>query len=126
MSDITISNKLEIRSGNKVVVPGCEATSSITSTTLLANQGCTTSEVALADALAAIPGATIEAILNPRRLFFVLPSNPAAHGCTSCVTTDWYKLLRSIGQPAAESNETLCDAFQWSGCTLDQAFGGIE
>lgn len=126
MGDITIKNKLSVKSGNKVLVPGCEPVSGTSSTTILQNLDCLTSEVDLADALAAIPGSTVEMILNPKQLLFVLPSGPpTAAGCTGCETTDWYKLLRGIGQPSAtETSETGCDAFQWSGCTLDKAFGG--
>lgn len=116
---LTIKNKLRILRGNKLVIPGCEAISAFTSPTLAANWPCKASVVDLADALAAIPGSTIEAMSNPRELYFVLPSGPPPDSaCSSCTSNveDWYQILRDIATeyPAMEevqstqSLENLC------------------
>lgn len=100
--DISIANKLEVQAGNVILVPGCEPTSSFTSTTLDANRNCKTSVITVGDALEAIPGATLEFLQNPRKLFFVLPSGPpVTPGCNGCASLDdYYQLLRDVGAPA--------------------------
>jgi hypothetical protein len=104
---IRIQNKLEILRGNKILVPGCEPTSAFTSPTLAENRDCKASVVDLADAIKAIPDATIEMWGNPRTRFFVLPSGPAPspQKCTNCsVQPDYYQLLRDIGEPTEVDN----------------------
>lgn len=99
---IRIANKLEVLTGNKILVPGCEPTSAFTSPTLAENRDCTASIVDLADALAAIPGSTVIYIRNPRKKFFVLPNGPAEdpsvcdNPCVKSVQ-DWYQILRNLG-----------------------------
>ena len=66
---IKIQNRLEILRGNKIIVPGCEPTSAFTSPTLAENRECTASVVDLADAITAIPNATIVSFRNPRTRF---------------------------------------------------------
>lgn len=98
---ITIQNKIEVISGNKIMVPGCEPTSAFTSPTLAENRVCLASVVSLADALAAIPGSTVIYTSNPRRKWFVLPSGPppTPQKCAGqCRVEDWYQVLRSLGQ----------------------------
>lgn len=100
-NSISIANKLEILAGNVILVPGCEPTSSFTSTTLDANRDCKSSVISVEEALDAIPNATLEFLRNPTKLFFVLPSGPpTTPGCSSCLTiTDYYQLLRDRGNP---------------------------
>lgn len=121
---IKIRNRLEVLLGAKVLVPGCEPTSAFTSTTLAENRECGASVVDLADALEAIPGSTVQAQVNPRRLFFVLPEGPPARfGCrdTSKIT-DFYQILRDIGIPVEEEEEQrddlseICQSFSFKGC----------
>lgn len=99
--DILIANKLEVQAGNVILVPGCEPTSSLTSFTLDANRKCKASVISVADALEAIPGATLEFQRNPTKLFFVLPAGPpVTPGCNSCSSIDdYYQALRDGGSP---------------------------
>ena len=104
---VKVQNRLEILRGGKIIVPGCEPTSAFTSTTLAENRNCTASVVDLKDALEAIPEATIVSWRNPRTRFFVLPDGPppSPDRCTECdVQTDWYQILRDIGEPIAVDN----------------------
>ncbi len=99
--DISIANKLEVLAGNVILVPGCEPTSAFTSTTLDANRKCAKSVISVADALEAIPGATLEFLRNPTKMFFVLPAGPPVMpGCNDCSSiTDYYQALRDQGSP---------------------------
>jgi len=123
---IKIQNRLEILRGNKILVPGCEPTSAFTSPTLAENRDCKAAVVDLADAIAAIPDATVIMWRNPRTKFFVLPDGPppSPDNCKSCeVQTDWYQLLRNIGEPIEVDNifnkplsvGEICDAFPLKG-----------
>lgn len=128
---IRIQNKLEILRGNKILVPGCEPTSAFTSPTLAENRDCKATVVDLADAVAAIPDATIETWGNPRTRFFVLPSGPppSPQRCTDCnVQPDYYAILRDIGSsvevdnianskcpPNSTSVGQICEAFPFKG-----------
>lgn len=96
---VTINNKLEVLLGNVIIVPGCEPVSDFTSTTLAANMHCSTSIIKVEEALEAIPGSTLEMQINPRRLFFVLPSGPPLPPNQNASGTDWYALLRGIPAP---------------------------
>lgn len=97
--DISIANKLEVLAGNVLLVPGCEPTSAFTSVTLDANRKCKASVISVHEALEAIPGATLEFLRNPTKMFFVLPSGPpTSPGCNSCdAVQDYYQLLRDAG-----------------------------
>jgi len=122
--NILIQNRLEVISGNVLMVPGCEPTSAFTSLTLAENRECNGSIVDLSDALEAIPGSTIVMMYNPRKLYFVLPEGPPSrHGCiigeAQC-TIDYYQILRDIGrpaeQPAVENIDEICSSFRYKGC----------
>jgi hypothetical protein len=103
MGDITVRGRIEVMPGNKLMVPGCEPVSALTSTALDENRVCAVTVVDLSDALTAVPGSTVEGTYNPRRKWFVLPSGPAPDpsrcdspgGCNS--VPDWYAALRAIG-----------------------------
>jgi hypothetical protein len=85
--------------------------------------------VDLADALAAIPDATVISWRNPRTRFFVLPSGPppSPDNCKDCkVQPDYYQILRDIGEqvsvenaldkkPFSDSVGKICDAFPMKG-----------
>lgn len=115
---VSIANKLEVLPGNVILSPGCEPTSAITSLTLMANQKCKQSTIPLADALAAIPDATLAFMSNPRKLFFVLPEGPPTiPGCNTCdAGLDYYQILRDIEptQPPPQGVKP-CDNFGF-GC----------
>lgn len=102
---IRICNLLEVRAGNKIIVPGCEPTSAFTSPTLAENRECKQTVVDLQAALEAIPGSTIISIRNPgsgrpKGLFFKLPDGPPTPpGCRTCTAIeDHYAKLREIGE----------------------------
>jgi hypothetical protein len=99
--DISIANKLEVLAGNVLLVPGCEPTSAFTSVTLDANRKCKSSVISVEEALEVIPGATLEFLRNPTKMFFVLPFGPPpTPGCNTCLSvTDYYQLLRDNGDP---------------------------
>jgi len=111
MSTIRIERKLEVIGNNKLIVPGCEPTSAVTSTTLMAYQQregtCKNAVVNLQDALDAIPGSRIELGTNfnsPRKKWFVLPPfDPEACPCAG--EPDWYGVLKSLAQEEAPITE---------------------
>lgn len=120
---IKIQNKLEILRGGKILVPGCEPTSAFTSTTLAENRNCKMTVVDLTDALAAIPGATIEIWRNPLTKFFVLPKGPppSPDDCgPNCVPqVDYYQILRDIGNVVEIKPQKPigpCEAFPLRSC----------
>lgn len=121
---IKIKNRLEILRGNKILVPGCEPTSAFTSPTLAENRECKMTVVDLADALAAIPEATIVSWGNPRTRFFVLPDGPPpAMGDCDCKQTDWYQILRDIGEEIeAETDNRICGQPYFSSGQICEAF----
>lgn len=129
MSNIFVKNRLEIKLGNILQVPGCEPTTSISSLALSKNLDCNASIIPLADALALIPGSRVVGSLAPRGhagtgMFFELPSGPPPDG-NSCVCSveDWYKILRDNAKvPEQEKKEEFgpCSGFNFSGCVIDQ------
>jgi len=128
MSTITVRNKLEIRPGLVISVPGCEPTSSLTGTTLLSNLDCGASVISLADALRVIPGSRVVGTMTPTGhlgtgLFFELPSGPPPDGFEcDCDVVDYYKILRDNARPVEEEEVVrsgVCSGFNFSGCVLD-------
>lgn len=112
-----IQNRLEILRGNKILVPGCEPTSAFTSATLAENRECKAAVVDLADAMKAIPNATIISIDNPKTRFFVLPEGPppSLNDC-NCKTIDYYQILRDIGEEIMLDTNNVCgDKYYSSG-----------
>lgn len=96
----SISYQLEILGTNKIIVPGCEPSSTITSKTLnayLALHCCGSATVDLAVALSVIPGSYIKFGVNyyksgVRQRWFVLP--PITPQCPCKSHDDYYKILR--------------------------------
>jgi len=118
-SDVSIANKLEVKLGNIILVPGCEPISDFTSTSLAVNIDCNSSFVTLRDALEAIPGSTIVRQTNPSRLFFVLPIGPPVKpGCQSCQSIDdYYQILRDITPTKSQTSTAgACDTFDYGVC----------
>lgn len=113
----TISLQLEIWPNNKVLVPGCEPTSSLSSRTLsayLAKHGCGSALVDLTAALAAIPGSFVKFGANfnrqgYRQKWFVLP--PANPVCPCESQPDYYKILKSLATEDIPEEEAYdkCD-----------------
>jgi hypothetical protein len=113
----TVSWQLEVRAGNKILVPGSEPTSALSSRVLsayLAKQGLTSSLVDLEAALAAIPGSFVKFGNNfnrgaYRQKWFVLP--PVLPGCPCPTYADYYKILKSLAREDLPVQESLdsCD-----------------
>jgi len=108
----TIALQLEIMPGNKILVPGCEPTSSISSRVLssyMARNGCGSALVDVEVALAAIPGSFIKFGANfnrggYRQKWFVLP--PLKPECPQGTHPDYFKMLKELAStelPVEES-----------------------
>lgn len=122
---IIIARQLEVmpdgRSGGKIVVPGCEPTSAVTSITLMRQQRCGRALVDLQRALAAIPGSTVYFGTNfgsgPRARFFVLP--PFEQDCDPCpMQPDWFEVLRELANEElpVEKKFDACDIIGMGQC----------
>jgi len=116
--------QLEIRGSNKVLVPGCEPSSALSSRTLSAymasRQGCKNALVDLDDALAAIPGSSVKIGFNfnkgVRQKWFVLP--PIDPTCPCVPYPDYYNILRNIpgSELPVESEFDRCDLIGMGYC----------
>lgn len=108
MDTIKLEFRISIMRGDRILVPGCEPTSVLTSTTMARemreDEVCAGSIVDLADVLEAIPEATIERIPNGgysgNMKVLVLPAFDTDCPCTP--RTDYYQILRNIGREATE------------------------
>lgn len=130
MTRIYIRNKLEIMPGNVIRVPGCEPTSSLTSTGLLNNIDCEASIIPLEDALALIPGSRVIRTMVPAGQngtgrFFELPDGPPPDGNDCGCPEDWYKILKEnarVRDPDEEEtpSDDVCSGFDFSGCVTNQ------
>lgn len=104
---ITQELQLEVRGNNKVLVPGCEPTSSLSSKALsaymAAGKSCKNALVDLNDALQAIPGSYVKYGHNynkgVRQKWYVLP--PIEYNCPCEAHVDYYDILRNI--PGSET-----------------------
>jgi len=117
---VSIANKLEVKDGNVIQVPGCEPLSELSSLTLAANIDCKSAVITLAAALEAIPGSTIE-MTKPKKIYFVLPDGPPSrYGCTTCAgIDDWYQVLREASTPIQPQTPDVagpCDPFPIPRC----------
>lgn len=108
---ITTRLVLEVMGKDRVVIPGCEPTSTITSDVLLRFQRCCGATVSLAKALEAIPGSSVEFQINSgifagyRKRVFVLPATDLNCGCDP--KTDYYQILRDLACQAEDEPEDL-------------------
>jgi hypothetical protein len=120
----TIEIQLEISSQNKIMVPGCEPTSALSSTALssyLADGGCGNALVELQDALDAIPGSWVKMGANfsrgnMRQKWFVLP--PMSTDCPCNDRPDYYATLKSLANSEAPLEEKFdaCDMIGMGYC----------
>jgi len=135
---IKTEHRINVISGNKILVPGCEPQSTISSTTLAKEQQedgiCNGALVDLDDALDAIPGSRVILGMNWGNLgtqkFFVLPPVDNSLCCRGSIALeDYYAVLR--GLPSAETEQDLenivdnCDSFnnyQCDGSILERTF----
>jgi len=118
---IHIEYKLDVIGTDKIVVPGCEPTSALTSTTLARWGDCGSVTVDVADALEAIPGSKLEYQINTggvRKRWFVLPAYcPICRpGCLSI--PDYYQILKDLANEGQDEEEPE----QCEGEVLDQGF----
>jgi hypothetical protein len=112
-----IAWQLEVMPGNKILVPGYEPTSGLSSKTLgayLAREGVSTPLVDLQTALAAIPGSFVKFGFNFnrggfRQKWFVLP--PLSPSCPCNKYPDYYKILKSLAtaELPVEEKFDMCD-----------------
>jgi hypothetical protein len=122
--ETTISHQLEVIANNKVMVPGCEPTSALSSTTLssyLAESGCGNALVDLEDALEAIPGSFVKLGANFnrggfRQKWLVLP--PIDTDCPCDEYPDYYDILRSLASEELPVEEDFdsCDVIGQGFC----------
>lgn len=118
------SYQLEIRGNNKVLIPGCEPTSSLTSRTLsaymAAGKMCKNALIDLKAALAAIPGSYVKYGINfnkgVRQKWYVLPAIPINCPCDKYV--DYYNILRSLpgSELPVEEEYDKCDTIGMGYC----------
>jgi hypothetical protein len=111
--------QLEILANNKILVPGCEPTSALSSNKLsswLAESGCGSALVDLDLALEAIPGSYVKMGLNfsrgnRRQKWFVLPGIDP--GCPCSSYDDYYSILKDLAgeevieKPVFDSCDTI-------------------
>lgn len=117
---INIHWQLEILPSNKIMVPGCEPTSALSSVKLsswLAASGCKNVLVNVSDVLEAIPGSYLKYGNNfgrggMRQRWLVLP--PIDPDCPCSEYPDYYRILRELASEEAPVEETY-DACNISG-----------
>jgi hypothetical protein len=122
--ETTISMQLEVIAGNKILVPGCEPTSALSSTVLssyLAESGCGNAIIDLQDALDAIPGSFVKLGFNfnrgnMRQKWFVLP--PVDTDCPCAQYDDFYGILRELANEELPVEEKFdaCDVIGQGFC----------
>jgi len=124
-NNVTISMVLNVIRGDRVLVPGCEPASTLTSTRMMSEmreQGlCTCAIVDLADILEAIPGSYIKYFPNSGHMgsqkILVLP--PRTQECPCATLDDHYETIRGLCREATEDEvqELLgCDSFSIDAC----------
>jgi hypothetical protein len=137
---ITVKNKLEIRPGNVISVPGCEPSTSLTSIALSAEllKHCHASIIPVEDVLRLIPGSRIVQVMRPRGapgtgtgIFIELPEGPPHNGnvCPSECLPDWYAVLRANAheEPVESvSNPKECAGFSINGCVARTPYDEVE
>jgi len=124
MFDIYVHHQIEIMANNKILVPGCEPTSALSSNKLsswLAQSGCGGALVNLQDVLDAIPGARVKlgcnfARGNTRQKWLVLP--PCDQDCPPKPCEDWYAILRGLAGEEVIEEERFdsCDTIGMGFC----------
>ena len=125
MRDISFANKLQILPSNKVLVPGCEPTSTVTSTQMAVEmREADVCNGALADldaVLEAIPDAKVILLENfggPTHKLLQLPDIHLTCPCTSY--EDYYAIIREVAGDVTEDD--LDDIIDASCGVLSQGF----
>jgi len=123
--ETSIHIQLEVIPSGKILIPGCEPTSAVSSNKLsswLAQSGCTDGAlVNLEDALNAIPGSYVKfgsnfSRGNMRQKWFVFPSRDV--DCPCADQPDWYNELRKLNQIEEDVVEDFdsCDTIDMGYC----------
>lgn len=122
---ITVRNKLEIKPGNVISVPGCEPVSALTSIGLLRSLHCNASVISVKKVLQLIPGSRVVRVTSPHGQngtgsWVELPFGPPPDGdeCPQCLV-DWYKLLKENAEVPPQEETPFdgpCAGFNYSGC----------
>ena len=122
---ITVKNKLEIKMGGKILIPGKEPISSLTDMAL-AREISGRAVIDVREALRLIPGSKIVRVTYPQGtmgsgLFLELPEGPPPAGnyCSDCCFPDWYAILRCHCHKEEPPPEPECEGFNFSGCQHD-------
>jgi len=133
MNSITYQYQLDVHGNNKVLVPGCEPTSALSSKTLSAymasGKGCKNALVDLNAALAAIPGSFVKYGINfnkgVRQKWFVFP--PIDPTCPCGTYPDYYDIIRQIPGTELPISEEFdkCDLIGMGYCPSPD-FNSIE
>ena len=125
MRDIGFANKLQILPSNKILVVGCEPTSTVTSTKMaqqMAEAGVCNGALADLDAvLEAIPGAKVILLENfggPTHKLLELPEMSLTCPCTGY--PDYYAIIRGVAGEITEDD--LDDIIDASCGVIDQHF----
>ncbi len=110
MPKFDIHHQLEIIPGNKILVPGCEPTSALTSDVLSRSMDCGSAIVDLDAALAAIPGSFVKLGSNynrgnTRQRWLVLPAIDPSCPCPSY--DDYYQILKDTASEEVPVEETF-------------------
>ncbi len=124
MSATTVQYQLEIKGINKILIPGCEPTSALSSKTLsaymAAGKSCKNALIDLKTALAAIPGSYVKYGINfnkgVRQKWYVLP--PVPTNCPCDLYPDYYEILRNLPgtELPVESEFDKCDMIGMGYC----------
>jgi hypothetical protein len=124
---ITVKNKLEVKLGGFIQVPGCEPVSSLSSLGLLVSyrEQCKHSQIPVKIALKLIPGSKIVWVTQPTGysatgMFLELPSGPPPDGedCPRDCMPDWYAMLKRWKPHPHPVNEK-CAGFDYDVCSAD-------
>ena len=112
---ITIQHQLEIIPGNKILIPGCEPTSALSSPSLsynLSEFGCGDALLDVDVALSAISGSYIKLGNNynrgnTRQKWYVLP--PLDVNCPCQTYDDYYNILKSLADENIDTSTDMND-----------------
>jgi len=134
MSTVQIEYRLNILPGDhggRILIPGCEPASTLTSTRMMSEMReaglCTCAIANVDDVLEAIPGSRIEYLLNSELSgkILVLPAWDQTCPCTG--KQDYYQILRDLCQEVDEEElqELVgCDSFPATICSSRREWRG--
>jgi len=115
MTNVTVSNMLQILPNRTVMIPGCEPPSSVSSlrfSSWYQQNGCDGGMVDVDAVLAAIPGSTIVYGVNYgpgnwRQRWLKLPGR--ADDCPCPINIDYYKIMKNLPRHSVEEPTPNCE-----------------